>query len=88
MAKVEIYTSILCPHCSHAVRLLRSKNVNFEQIDISMNSALRQSMRARAGGQTSVPQIFIDNEHIGGCDDLVTLESGGHLDILLKRSSS
>ena len=85
MAKVEIYTSIMCPHCSHAVRLLQSKNVNFEQIDVSMNSAVRQSMRVRAGGHTSVPQIFIDNEHIGGCDDLMALESAGQLDTLLKR---
>ena len=85
MAKVEIYTSIMCPHCSHAVRLLRSKNVNFEQIDVSMNSALRQRMRVRAGGHTSVPQIFIDNEHIGGCDDLMALEFAGQLDALLKK---
>tara|TARA_Y100000589_G_scaffold308871_1_gene325811 strand:- start:297 stop:563 length:267 start_codon:yes stop_codon:yes gene_type:complete len=88
MAKVEIYTSILCPHCSHAVRLLQSKNVSFEQIDVSMNSALRQSMRARAGGKTSVPQIFIDNEHIGGCDDLMALEFAGHLDTLLNNAMS
>ena len=55
MAKIEIYTSIMCPYCSRAVRLLQSKNVNFEQIDVSMNSGLRQSMRLRAGGHTSVP---------------------------------
>ena len=86
MAKIEIYTSIMCPHCSHAIRLLQSKNVNFEQIDVSMNSPLRQSMRVRTGGHTSVPQIFIDNEHVGGCDDLMALESSGHLDTLLNRS--
>ena len=85
MAKIEIYTSIMCPHCSRAVRLLQSKNVNFEQIDVSMNSGLRQSMRLRAGGQTSVPQIFIDNEHIGGCDDLMALEFSGRLDALIKK---
>ena len=86
MAKIEIYTSIMCPHCSHAIRLLQSKNVNFEQIDVSMNSPLRQSMRVRTGGHTSVPQIFIDNDHVGGCDDLMALESSGHLDTLLNRS--
>ena len=86
MAKIEIYTSIMCPHCSHAIRLLQSKNVNFEQIDVSMNSPLRQSMRVRTGGHTSVPQIFINNEHVGGCDDLITLESSGQLDTLLDRS--
>ena len=86
MAKVEIYTSIMCPYCSHAVRLLQSKNVNFEQIDVSMSSSLRQSMRVRAGGHTSVPQIFIDNEHIGGCNDLMALEFAGRLDALIKKA--
>lgn len=85
MAKVEIYTSIMCPYCSRAVGLLQSKNIAFEQIDVSMSGALRQSMRSRAGGRTSVPQIFIDDEHIGGCDDLMALESAGHLDALLNR---
>ena len=85
MAKIEIYTSIMCPHCSRAVRLLQSKNVNFEQIDVSMNSGLRQSMRLRAGGVASVPQIFIDNEHIGGCDDLMALEFAGRLDALINK---
>lgn len=88
MAKIEIYTSIMCPFCSHAVRLLKSKNISFEQIDISMSSALRQAMCNRAGGRTSVPQIFVNDEHIGGCDDLVALESAGHLDALLTRSAS
>ena len=88
MAKVEIYTSIMCPYCSRAIRLLQSKNVSFEQIDVSMSGALRQTMRSRAGGRTSVPQIFIDDQHIGGCDDLMALESAGHLDVLLQRSAS
>ena len=86
MAKVEVYTSMMCPYCSRAVGLLRAKNVRFEQIDVSMNSELRQTMLSRAGGRTSVPQIFIDDEHIGGCDDLFALESGGHLDALLNPS--
>ena len=88
MAKVEIYTSIMCPHCNRAVGLLQSKNISFEQIDVSMSGALRQTMRGRAGGLTSVPQIFIDDEHIGGCNDLIALESAGHLDALLKKSVS
>ncbi len=88
MAKVEIYTSMMCPYCSRAVRLLQTKNVRFEQIDVSMSSELRQTMRSRAGGRTSVPQIFIDDEHIGGCDDLFALESAGHLDALLNQSVS
>ena len=85
MAKVEIYTSPMCSHCTRAVRLLQSKNISFEQIDVSINSALRQSMRGRAGGLTSVPQIFIDDEHIGGCDELMALQFAGHLDALLDR---
>ena len=88
MAKVEIYTSMMCPYCSRAVGLLQAKNVRFEQIDVSKSSELRQTMRSRAGGRTSVPQIFIDDEHIGGCDDLFALDSAGHLDALLNQSVS
>ena len=88
MAKVEIYTSIMCPYCSRAVGLLRSKNINFEQIDVSMSGEFKRTMRSRAGGRTSVPQIFIDDKHIGGCDDLMALDSAGHLDSLLNKSAS
>ena len=88
MAKVEIYTSIMCPYCSRAVLLLQSKNISFKQIDVSMSGALRQTMRNRAGGRTSVPQIFINDVHIGGCDDMMELETEGHLDALLNRSAS
>ncbi|MDC0476780.1 glutaredoxin 3 [Alphaproteobacteria bacterium] len=84
MVKVEIYTSIMCPYCSRALSLLRTKDIVFEQIDVSMSDDLRQFMRRRAGGRTSVPQIFIDDEHIGGCDELVALESAGHLDAFLR----
>ena len=88
MVKVEIYTSLICPYCNRAIDLLQSKNISFEQINVSMSGALRQTMRSRASGRTSVPQIFIDDEHIGGCDDLIALESAGHLDALLNRSAS
>ena len=84
MAKVEIYTSIMCPYCSRALALLRAKNIVFEQIDVSMSNDLRQVMRRRADGRTSVPQIFIGDEHIGGCDELMALESVGHLDAFLR----
>ena len=87
MAKVEIYTSIMCPYCSRALALLRAKNIVFEQIDVSMSDDLRQVMRRRTGGRTSVPQIFIDGEHIGGCDELVALESAGHLDAFLREQN-
>ena len=84
MAKIEIYTQMGCGYCAREVRLLQSKNVPFEQIDVSISSNLRQAMRSRAADRTSVPQIFIDYEHIGGCDELMALESAGHLDALLR----
>ena len=87
MAKVEIYTSIMCPYCSRALALLRAKDIVFEQIDVSMSNDLRQAMRRRAGGRKSVPQIFIDDEHIGGCDELMVLESAGHLDAFLREQN-
>jgi glutaredoxin 3 len=83
MAKVEIYTKMLCPYCSRALRLLASKDVEFEEIDISLGGPRRVEMIQRAHGRTTVPQIFIDDRHIGGCDELVALEARGGLDPLL-----
>ena len=85
MAKVEIYTKAFCPYCARAMALLMSKNVNMEEIDITMNSALSSAMIARANGHSTVPQIFIDGQHIGGSDDLAALEARGGLDPLLAR---
>ena len=87
MAKVEIYTTVACPFCTQAVALLSAKNINFEQIDVTLSTAKRQALRIRANGQTSVPQIFIDDGHIGGCDDLFRLNQAGHLDKLLSLAS-
>lgn len=83
MAKTEIYTTMACPYCIRAVRLLSNKDVDFEEIDVTLSSIKRQAMRARANGQSSVPQIFINNHHVGGCDDLFRLDQAGHLDDLL-----
>ena len=83
MAKVEIYTSMMCGYCARALRLLDSKKAAYREIDVSMSSALRAEMRARAGGRSSVPQIFIDGEHVGGCAELYELEGAGRLDDLL-----
>ena len=83
MAKIEIYTALLCPFCTRAVRLLNSKNLSFEQIDVTADYDLRQKMTKRAEGRTSVPQIFIDDLPIGGCDELHALERSGQLDALL-----
>tara|TARA_B100001093_G_scaffold26039_1_gene22900 strand:- start:1141 stop:1404 length:264 start_codon:yes stop_codon:yes gene_type:complete len=87
MAKIEIYTAMACPFCTRAVKLLTSKNIAFEEIDITLNSAKRQSMRSRANGRTSVPQIFINDDHIGGCNDLFALDQAGRLDKLLSMAS-
>ena len=87
MAKVEIYTTMACPYCAKAVSLLSTKNIDFEKIDVTLSTAKRQAMRMRANGQTSVPQIFINGDHIGGCDDLFRLDRAGHLDKILSIAS-
>jgi len=83
MAKVEIYTSMLCPYCTMAKRLLQEKGVAFVEHNVTMNGAARSKMATRAGGRTSVPQIFFGETHIGGCDDLHALERTGGLDKML-----
>lgn len=83
MARVEIYTKFLCPYCSRALALLENKGVNFDEINITANATQRQEMISRAGGRTTVPQIFINGQHIGGCDDLVALNGRGALDPML-----
>lgn len=83
MPKIEIYTAQMCGYCHRALRLLDSKGVAYEQIDVSMSSMLRDEMRSRSGGSRTVPQIFIDDDHIGGSDDLYALERAGNLDPLL-----
>jgi glutaredoxin 3 len=83
MAKIEIYTKQLCPYCTRAKSLLGRKGVSFDEIDISMGGPRRTEMIERAGGRTTVPQVFIDGSHIGGSDDLAALDRGGKLDALL-----
>lgn len=80
MADIEIFTTQVCPYCVRAKRLFDKKGVSYREIDVSTDAELRESMTARAGGRRSVPQIFIDGEHIGGCDDLYALDSKGGLD--------
>ena len=83
MAEIEIYTQPWCPYCARAVNLLTKKGVAFKEIEAPGGSAERQEATARASGRTSVPQIFIDGRHVGGCDDLVALDRQGELDKLL-----
>jgi glutaredoxin 3 len=85
MPEVEIYTTVVCPYCVRAKRLLDKKGVSYREIDVSHDHALRDSMVARAGGRQTVPQIFIGTTHVGGCDDLYALEAEGKLDPLLGR---
>ena len=83
MAKVEIYTKAFCPYCSRAMRLLADKGVSPDETDITMDRNARATMIQRANGRTTVPQIFIDGQHVGGSDDLAALEREGRLDALL-----
>lgn len=84
MAKVEMYYKPTCPYCQRAKALLDSKNVVLEEyINISAEPERRAEMIERAGGRTTVPQIFINGQSVGGCDDLFALNSAGKLDELL-----
>lgn len=85
--KVTIYTAAYCPYCHMAKELLRSKCVAFEEVDVSGQAKLRADMCSRAGGRNTVPQIWIGDRHVGGCDDLMSLERAGQLDSLLSMNS-
>lgn len=82
-ASVEIYSSMLCGYCTAAKRLLDSKGITYQDHDVTFDRSLRAAMTERADGRTSVPQIFINDHGIGGCDELYALESQGALDKLL-----
>ena len=88
MARVEIFTKFLCPYCTRAKSLLKSKGVAFEETDITMGGASRADMLARSNGRSTVPQIFINGEHVGGSDELAALERAGKLDALLARDAA
>ena len=83
MATVEIYSKMFCSYCVRAKRLLESKQIRFIEYGIDTEPGMRQEMIHRANGRTTVPQIFIDGVHIGGCSELMTLESDGKLNALL-----
>lgn len=83
MKTVEIYTSPLCGFCHAAKRLLTQKGVAFSEVDVLANPDRKPEMIKRAGGGRTVPQIFVGEAHIGGCDDLYELERNGTLDSLL-----
>jgi glutaredoxin 3 len=83
MKRVEIYSTMFCGYCARAKRLLDKKGVDYVNIDIVEDGAKRDEMVERSGGCQTVPQIFIDGEHIGGSDDLYALERKGELDAKL-----
>ena len=83
MPKITIYTTPSCPYCTMAKRLLTSKAVAFDEIDVSRDMTARDALVQKSGGRRTVPQIWIGEQHVGGCDDLYALEQGGRLDALL-----
>jgi glutaredoxin 3 len=83
MAPVTIYTTMFCPYCLSAKRLLKAKGIEFTEIDVTMKPELREEMKTRSGGRRTVPQIFIGSRHIGGSDELHALDAKGELDVLL-----
>ena len=83
MTKVEIYTKPFCSYCFRAKRLLDAKGVDYDEHEIGFGGPDRDAMIQRSAGRTTVPQIFIGGQHIGGCDQLMELERGGKLDALL-----
>ena len=87
MAKVEIYTWQYCPFCMRAKALLDAKQINYHEYQIDGDQEARQKMSERADGRTTVPQIFIDNYGIGGCDELHALDLSKKLDALLNTNS-
>ena len=84
MAKVEIYTTMLCPYCYRAKKLLTERGAAFTEIDVMMDQDLRKEMVARAGGRRTVPQIFINGTHVGGSDELYALDAAGKLAPMLE----
>lgn len=84
MKPVQIYTTNYCPYCVRAKELLKKKNISFDEIDLTNNDEGRISLVQKSGGRKTVPQIFIGEHHVGGCDDLYALDASGELDILLQ----
>lgn len=81
--RITIYTTSACPYCVAAKALLRKKGAAFDEIDVESQPELRRAMQQRAAGRYTVPQIFIGETHVGGCDDLHELDAAGRLDPLL-----
>lgn len=83
MAEVIVYTTNYCPYCTKVKQLLKNKGVEFTEIDLTNDEEGRLNLIVKAGGRKTVPQVFIDDKHIGGCDDVYGLNAKGELDSLL-----
>jgi glutaredoxin 3 len=86
MARVVMYSTQYCPYCVQAKRLLTKKGVSFEEIDVSRDPELRRTLIQKGGGRLTVPQIFVNDTHIGDCDGIYALDKAGKLDALLNPS--
>ena len=86
MAKIEIYSSMLCGYSYRAKKLLERKGVDYDDIDVMLKPGRRAEMVQRSGGRTSVPQIFVDGQHLGNCDELYALEAAGKLGPILEQA--
>ena len=87
MSHVTIYTKPYCPYCVRAIDLLERKGVDFVEIEAGFDPEKRQEMMRRANGRATFPQIFVGDQHIGGCDDMVALDRAGKLDPLLQAAA-
>jgi glutaredoxin 3 len=88
MPDVTIYSSMMCGFCHRAKQLLKKKGVDYNEIDVLFDPGRKQEMMQRANGRHTVPQIFIGDEHVGGCDELYALEREGKLDGMLKEGTA
>ena len=84
MQRVRMYTTPICPYCTRAKALLKKKGVQVEEVDVFMNADARTEMETKSQGRKTVPQIFVGETYVGGCDDLYALEQAGKLDPLLE----
>jgi glutaredoxin 3 len=85
MSKIVIYTTDICPYCIRAKMLLKSKALDYVEINVSNDPVAREELIKKANGRKTVPQIFIDDKHIGGCDDLIHLNDSGELSQMVKK---
>ena len=84
MSKIEVYSTAVCPYCVAAKNLLKSRGLEWVELRIDTDAALRDTMLARSGGRRTVPQIFVNDQHVGGYDDLVAADRSGKLKQLLE----